>query len=271
VELADVFPAGMLVADIPAVTNTCGGTVAAGAGADRVTLLGGTMVPSSICTITVNVTALTAQPYTNTIPAQTLKTAEGRTNVRDITAALDVTGASIVRPGMSLVKRITEIDGTAITGLFNFTPAAGRDEDNAANWPGPVDPAAGISPYLKGAFQGSQVLPQQNSLKVGSTIEYTGYFLSTGNGPAKSAQLCDYLPKNTEFVANSLTAALASGALLTSQYVPAGATSPLLADCKGTDNGAGAVVVTLGDLANATGVGIPKTAYGSFKFKLKVK
>jgi uncharacterized repeat protein (TIGR01451 family) len=269
VELADVFPAGMLVADIPAVTNTCGGTVAAGAGADRVTLLGGTMIPSSICTITLNVTALTAQAYANTIPPLALKTAEGRTNVREITAALNVTGTSIIRPGMSLVKRITEIDGTAITGLFNFTPAAGRDEDNAANWPGPIDPAAGISPYLKGAFQGSQVLAQQNSLKVGSTIEYTGYFLSTGNGPAKTAELCDYLPKNTEFVPASLSATLGSGAALTGQYLAPGAAFP--ASCKGTDNGSGAVVVNLGDVVNATGVGTPNTSYGAFKFKLKVK
>jgi uncharacterized repeat protein (TIGR01451 family) len=269
VELADVFPPGMLVADIPAVTNTCGGTVAAGAGADRVTLLGGTMIPSSICTITVDVTALTAQAYANTIPPLALKTAEGRTNVRAITAALNVTGTSIIRPGMSLVKRITEIDGTAITGLFNFTPAAGRDEDNAANWPGPIDPAAGISPYLKGAFQGSQVLPQQNSLKVGSTIEYTGYFLSTGNGPANTAALCDFLPKNTEYVPASLSAALGSGAALTGQYLAPGAAFP--ASCKGTDNGAGAVVVTLGNVVNATGVGTPNTSYGNFKFKVKVK
>ncbi len=269
VELADVFPAGMLVADIPAVTNTCGGTVAAGAGADRVTLLGGTMPPSSICSITVDVTALTAQAYANTIPPLALKTAEGRTNTREITAALNVTGTSIIRPGMSLVKRITEIDGTAITDLFNFTPTAGRDEDNAANWPGPVDPVVGISPYLKGAFQGSQVLPQQNNLKVGSTIEYTGYFLSTGNGPANTAELCDFLPKNTEFVPTSLSAALGSGTALTSQYLAPGAAFP--ASCKGTDNGAGAVVVNLGNVVNATGVGVPNTSYGSFKFKLKVK
>jgi uncharacterized repeat protein (TIGR01451 family) len=227
------------------------------------------MIPSSICTITVDVTALTAQAYANTIPPLALKTAEGRTNVREITAALNVTGTSIVRPGMSLVKRITEIDGTAITGLFNFTPAAGRDEDNAANWPGPVDPAAGISPYLKGAFQGSQVLPQQNSLKVGSTIEYTGYFLSTGNGPANTAALCDFLPKNTEYVPASLSGALGSGAALTGQYLAPGAAFP--ASCKGTDNGAGAVVVTLGNVVNATGVGTPNTSYGNFKFKVKVK
>jgi uncharacterized repeat protein (TIGR01451 family) len=270
VELADVFPVGMIVADIPNVTNTCNGTFTAPAGGAQVKLLGGTIPASKLCTLTVDITALDAKPYANTIPALALKTTEGRTNKRDITAALDVTGTSIVRPGLSLVKRITDIDGTAINALFNFTPAAGPDEDNAANWPGPVDPTAGISTYLRGAYEGAQAKTLQDNLKVGSTIEYTGYFLSKGNGPATAAELCDYLPKNTEYVAASLTAALGDGTVLVGQYLPP-TTATFPTSCKGVNNGAGAVVVPLGNLANATAPGLPTTSYGSFKFKLKVK
>jgi uncharacterized repeat protein (TIGR01451 family) len=268
VSLPDVFPAGMVVANTPNVSNTCGGTINAAAGAEQASLVGGTMAKNSICTFTVDVTALTAQPYTNVIPIGALQTAEQYTNSRRIEAILDVTGTTIVRPGLRLVKRITDIDNNPINGLFNFAPATGRDDDNAAKWPGPIDPTAGISPFLKGAYVGSQIA-QQGNVKVGSVIEYTGYFLSDGNGVAKNAQLCDYLPANTEYIAASLTATLANGDGLTGQYLPVGSTFPTA--CKGTNNGSGAVVVNVGNLAPATGAGTPTTSYGSFKFKLKVK
>ncbi|MFM2430544.1 MAG: hypothetical protein RLZZ511_1757 [Cyanobacteriota bacterium] len=275
VELQDIFPDGMVIADTPNVTNTCGGNLTAPAGSDKVTLLAGTMVPSSICTISVDVTALTAQPYTNTIPTGSLKTAEGRTNTRDISAVLNVTGTSIVRPGMRFVKRITEIDGTAIAGVFNFTPATGRDDDNAAKWPGPIDAASGISAYLKGAYQGSQVAAQQNNLKAGSTIEYTGYFLSDGTGIARNAVLCDLLPANTEIVPGSASAQLGDGTVIPVQVLAPGAAVP--AACQATasnptaQNVSGAIVVPLNDVTNATAAGAPATAYGNFKFKLKLK
>jgi uncharacterized repeat protein (TIGR01451 family) len=170
---------------------------------------------------------------------------------------------------MRFVKRITEIDGTPIVGLFNFNPPTGRDDDNAPNWPGPIDATSGISTYLQGAYQGSQALAQQNNLRVGSTIEYTGYFLSDGTGTANNAQICDYLPANTEFVAGSATGQLGNGAALTATYLPVGSAFPTA--CTGTNNNAGAVIVDLGNVANATGVGTPNTAYGSFKFKVTVK
>ncbi|MBE9032344.1 hypothetical protein IQ266_21640 [filamentous cyanobacterium LEGE 11480] len=268
VGLPDVFPSGMVVADTPNITNTCGGTVSAAPGANQVVLSGATMTQNAICTITVDVTSLTAQQYTNTIPANSLTSTEAFTNARDISAILDVTGTSIVRPGMRLVKRITEIDGTAITGVFNFTPASGPDDDNAPNWPGPIDGTAGISSFLQGAFQGNQIA-QQGNVQVGSVIEYTGYFLSDGTGPANTAQLCDFLPANTDFVANSFSGTLGSGAAITGQYLPDGSTFP--GSCKGTNNGSGAVVVNLGNVVQSTGAGTPNTSHGSFKFKLTVK
>jgi uncharacterized repeat protein (TIGR01451 family) len=277
VELPDVFPTGMLIADTPVVTNNCGGTVNAAPGADRVVLVGGNLRASSICTIEVNVTALTAQPYLNTIPRNSLITAEGRTNLRDIQATLDVTGSSIVRPGLRLVKRITQIiNQTGTTPevidlsnrVENFTPTTGRDDDNAPNWPAPIDATAGISNFLRGVYNGSQIAAQ-GLVKAGSTIEYAGYFLSDGTGVANNAQLCDYLPANTEYVANSLTAQLGNGTALTGQFLPPGSAFPTA--CRGTNNSAGAVVVNLGNVTNATGVGTPNNSYGSFRFRVTVR
>jgi uncharacterized repeat protein (TIGR01451 family) len=277
VELPDAFPTGMFVADTPAVTSDCGGTVNAAPGADRVILVGGNLRASSICTIEVNVTALTAQPYLNTIPRNSLVTAEGRTNLRDIQATLDVTGSSIIRPGLRLVKRITQIiNQTGATPevidlsnrIENFTPTTGRDDDNAPNWPAPIDTTAGISSFLRGVYNGSQIA-EQGRVKAGSTIEYAGYFLSDGTGVANNAQLCDYLPANTEYVANSLTAQLGNSTALTGQFLPPGSAFPTA--CRGTNNGAGAVIINLGNLTNATGVGTPNNSYGSFRFRVTVR
>jgi uncharacterized repeat protein (TIGR01451 family) len=268
---------GVIVAELPNVVTNCAGTIAAPAGALAVKFTGGTLAKNSICSFAVDVTSFTGAAYTNRLPAGTLITTENYTNDREITAILNVTG-NVVRPGLKLVKRITQItnlNGTATPEVIdlsarveNFTPATGRDDDNAANWPTPIDNASGISSFLKGIHNGSQVA-EQGRVNVGSTIEYSGYFLSDGNGPAKVAKLCDFLPAKTEFVTGSIVAKLGDGTALTGQFLPAG--SPFPTACKGTDNGNGAVVIDLGNVANSTAVGTPTTSFGSFKFKAKVK
>jgi uncharacterized repeat protein (TIGR01451 family) len=276
-EVLDALPAGIIVADIPNVDNKCTGTVTAPSGGTAVKLAGATLANNSICTFAVDVTSLTGGAYTNKLPAGTLKTAEAYTNDREITAVLNVTG-NVIRPGLKLVKRITQItnpNGTATPEIIdlsarveNFTPPTGRDDDNAANWPTPIDNASGISSFLKGIHNSTQVA-EQGRLQIGSTIEYSGYFLSDGNGPAKVAKLCDFLPAKTEFVTGSIVAKLGDGTALTGQFLPAG--SPFPTACKGTDNGNGAVVIDLGNVVNSTAVGTPTTSFGSFKFKAKVK
>jgi hypothetical protein len=54
--VSDNFPAGLQVASVPDVTNTCGGTPTANAGGSRVSLSGGTVAALSSCSITVVVT-----------------------------------------------------------------------------------------------------------------------------------------------------------------------------------------------------------------------
>lgn len=66
VAFTDAFPAGLIVAATPALTNTCSGSVSgASAGSASLGLSGGVLAASGNCNVTVTVTAL-AGTYTNT-------------------------------------------------------------------------------------------------------------------------------------------------------------------------------------------------------------
>jgi uncharacterized repeat protein (TIGR01451 family) len=277
-QVVDTLPTGMVVADVPNLQTNCVGTTSAPAGSTVVSLKGGTLKNNSICSLAVDVTSLTSGTYTNLLPAGTLTTAEAYTNDRDISAILTVTGTSIERPGLKLVKRITEINnppatpgGTpeviALNGVVNVTPVAGPDDDNAAGWPAPLG-ASGVSSYLRGAVDAS-TLAQQGNVKSGSTVEYTGYFLAEGTGDSKNVVMCDFVPAKTTYVPGSLQAQLGDGTAITAANATL-ITANFPAACKGTDSGNGAVVVTVPNLPKSTGPGAPATSYGSFKFRVKI-
>ena len=67
VAFSDTYPAGLVNVNplTPAVTNSCGGTVTANAGAGGLSLSGGTLSAGGSCTITVTVTAAAAGSYAN--------------------------------------------------------------------------------------------------------------------------------------------------------------------------------------------------------------
>jgi len=64
--LLDTYPVAISNATTPNVTNTCGGTVTALAGSGSVDLSGGTVAAGGSCTVTVDVTSLTAGGHLNT-------------------------------------------------------------------------------------------------------------------------------------------------------------------------------------------------------------
>ncbi len=76
----DSLPAGMVVANSPLASNSCGATTfTPNAGGSTLTLTdgqipGGTVASPGVCTLTVNVTAATAGTYTNTIAVDALQT-----------------------------------------------------------------------------------------------------------------------------------------------------------------------------------------------------
>lgn len=195
-------------------------------------------------------------------------------------------------PIVLLVKRITAIngqstnpnDGTPLNTLVNDTTSPRQDDDDNTNWP---------DDYLKGAINGGKVKPDDE-------IEYTVYFLSSGDTPARNVLLCDRVPANVTFIPNSFSRGLPGAAKgimwlkdgseqsLTNtkdgdaaQYFPPGIEpssvyfdpdfpNKKVIDCGG-DNTNGAVVVDLQDLPSATDPGEPNTSYGFIRFRGKVK
>ncbi len=232
------------------------------------------------------------------IPPPDLLTADTSTNSNTlpVTPNGDVpspTPVSLPRnPNLLLVKRMTAVNGVDIPG---FVDDLGTLDDNNANWPTPAT-------FLRGAINNVLVAP-------GDELEYTIYFLSSGNTNVSNVTICDLIPPLTTFVnntygsglgmafANSVTATPTSN--LTNiadsdkgRFYPAGSTPnttvppvtvcnkpntaiPLTID----DNTDGLVVVEVVKISDplpnflpfATGAGTPTNSYGFVRFRVKVK
>ena len=117
VAFSDVYPAGLVNISplIPAVTNTCGGTVTAAAGGGGIALSGGALAAGGSCTITVTVRAATAGSYANS----TGPVAAGVAGTGNTAGATLVVSAP--QPAISLLKNV----GTSSNGpWFKFVTVA---------------------------------------------------------------------------------------------------------------------------------------------------
>ncbi|GAB4214507.1 MAG: hypothetical protein OHK0012_12690 [Synechococcales cyanobacterium] len=209
--------------------------------------------------------------------------------------ALDITTVSTT-PQLVLVKRITAINGVdvPITPPFfqDLTTGPQAGEDNLPNWPAPS------STYLRGAIAGGQV-------KSGDTVDFTVYFLNTGDGSATNVAICDLVPDGMDMVIDAfqgatpvdsggisgadlgIALAYSSSSLPTSptaymtsvgdgdrgRYFEPGLT-PIPDICTDTNTN-GAVVINLipssGTLPRATGSGSPPGSYGFIRFRTVVR
>ncbi len=205
------------------------------------------------------------------------------------------------KPNMLLVKRITAINnaaqkrnGTPLNAYEDDTINPYDDNNNAAptvaypqrstnKWPDP-------STFLLGSVDGGTIAPNDS-------IEYTIYFLSAGDTPAKKVLMCDRVPDKISFNSSAYNNITAANSNLTgfdrgivvnlggeiksysnigdgdlAQYFPPG-TDPATVfpkiDCGGPNNN-GAVVVNLGDIPNATAISTPNS-YGFIRFQGRVK
>ncbi|MGB3758972.1 MAG: proprotein convertase P-domain-containing protein [Rivularia sp. (in: cyanobacteria)] len=175
-------------------------------------------------------------------------------------------------PNLILVKRITAINGnrtenpndnTPLNAFVDDTASARQEDDNNPNWP---------SDFLIGAINAGKVKPNDE-------LEYTIYFLSSGDKPITNANVCDMIPTNTTYVPESMQLVINSnttnltdgfnddaGEFFTSGNTP---TVP----CP-TDNGKGAVVINAAAspaaLPNSTAPGTPADSYGYIRFRVKV-
>jgi hypothetical protein len=272
--VVDNLPAGLKIANPPDLVSSCG-TVSAPAEGTTIRLNGGSIPVASICKISVNVTSLVPSPatgYENVIlPGVGGFTAGNFPISKPATARLIVTGTTVQRPGLRLVKRATALTPARATAPIDLTPISVDDSgsfDNAPGWPGTLT-TAGISNYLKGATDTAQLsLPGQQSLKSGTEVEYSGYYLSNGTVGTNNTKVCDFIPKDTTYVPGSLVWVKGDGTSTAvadaTGFLPT-TTATFPAACAGTNNSKGAVLVDLGNLTN-TGTG----SYGYFKFKVKI-
>ncbi|WP_414621404.1 isopeptide-forming domain-containing fimbrial protein [Calothrix sp. CCY 0018] len=197
-------------------------------------------------------------------------------------------------PKVLLIKRITALNQTLYTNFVdgvdngdpqssNYVPTPKDTDDNNPNW---------ISNFLLGEIAGVKVQPNDE-------LEYTIYYLSAGDTPAKNVLFCDRVPQNVSFIPNSFNNQpnKATGGLQSAdrgilwlkdgntesltnaqdgdfaQYFPPSIEPSTVypnIKCDGTNTN-GAVVVNLGNLPNATASGEPNTSYGFIKFRGRVK
>jgi trimeric autotransporter adhesin len=182
------------------------------------------------------------------------------------------------RADLLIVKRITAINGTPINTIIDDPNST---KDNHANWP---------ANYLVGAIDGGRVKPKDE-------IEYTIYYLNSGENNIRDARICDRLNANFSFqtqfdindsgtigkgisfipgitAATYLTNASDSdrGFLSTSSTLP---TNCNLAANTTTNLSDDVVVVDVASGSNrllgSIGAGNPAGSYGKIKFKVKVK
>ena len=154
VAFTDTYPANLVNAATPNLTNTCSGTATAAAGAGSLSISGGTIPASGSCTIEVDLTATTAGDYTNTLVAGGVTSSNADAGpvadvTADTTAYLPPTlskafGSASINIGGSSTMLLTlanpasntavitnlQVDDTFPTGMtlqdvtFVFTPAA---------------------------------------------------------------------------------------------------------------------------------------------------
>jgi uncharacterized repeat protein (TIGR01451 family) len=178
------------------------------------------------------------------------------------------------RPEVRLVKRITAINDTVYTDVIDGE----GDDDNHPHWP---------ANYLQGIVNAP--------IQPGDQLEYTVYFLSSGEVAAQDVLICDRVPAPLTYVVDGFNhiaaapggTAEADRGILLKQGIEASLSltnlndgdrgqfvapdielstlQPRLSNCG--DNTQGAVVVMVGDLPASTGAGAPAGAYGYIRFR----
>ena len=156
-------------------------------------------------------------------------------------------------PSLALVKRVTSVGGTPVTGFVDDgTP---NNEDNDPNWP---------TNFLEGSIDTSAAAPAEE-------IEYSLYFLSSGNDDITNLNLCDMVPANTTFVPGSITMTFNGTTTTPSGFFSGAPTDPTICP---SDNGNGGILVNVATapaaVPNATAPGTPSDSFGVIKFRVTV-
>jgi uncharacterized repeat protein (TIGR01451 family) len=248
-------------------------------------------------------------PYSISIPRSSVF--QTTTTAIDLTT-ITVEEAVAASPNLLLVKRITAINSNTTNGTISLNsydpetdssnPAYPYDKNviqsgitppNSNKWPNTIGTPLS-STFLLGARNGGTIKPND-------TVEYTIYFLSTGESAAKKVLFCDRVPTNMTFIPNSFNGGTADPLGLSTadrgiaiersgvqksytnindgdiaRYYPPNEQLPSGCKVKATDllpplNPNGTVVVKFdNDIPNATTIGEAGT-YGLIRFRTQVK
>jgi uncharacterized repeat protein (TIGR01451 family) len=165
VSLTDVLPSGVTINGTATLSGCGSGTVTAPLGGGTITLTGATVQPTpNNCVITVPVTSLTSDTYTNTIPGGSLQSRQGVTDPSDLSATLNVQNLRVQKsftPGSVTVGGTTRLritlsnpTGTPYTGVaFTDTlPNSGNGDLTVASPPNLTSTCGGT---ITGATPGS--------------------------------------------------------------------------------------------------------------------
>jgi uncharacterized repeat protein (TIGR01451 family) len=215
---------------------------------------------------------LTLQPTGNAGGDRYFNQFAGRTNLSALPVVSNIVKVEVRIANLSLVKRITRINTTPITTVVNPDTTT-EDSDNHEYWP---------ANYLTGAVDGGKVKP-------GDDVEYTIYYMSSGNRDLSDVNICDLVPANTEFLPNAYgsgqgiswkvgtsgeTFLTNSGDTDKGRYYMANEALPTTMPCSSANTN-GAVTVELAKaperMPPASDVGTPNSSYGLVRFRAKVK
>ncbi|MEO0540794.1 MAG: hypothetical protein AAFZ80_07995, partial [Cyanobacteria bacterium P01_A01_bin.105] len=292
VTITDNLPVDVFVASTPnAFTDCPSGTVNVTPGGAVVNMSGATLAPQASCVVQVDVVSAKQGSYENIIDRgdltgevqPSLQPPSGDpviiSNTSRPKATLEVTSDALP-PELLLIKRITAVNGVAITDLVDGS----GPEDNDPQWP-------------SGRLQG--VIDYTTPVTTGDELEYTIYYLNTGLGDATNVRICDRIPGYTTFFPTGYNSGpaqapggfpggdrgmvLAEGssesALTNADDGDAGiyfgpGTSPQTVfpgiTCNGDDSNGTVVVTVPNTVPPATGAGTPPTSSGYIRFKAVV-
>jgi uncharacterized repeat protein (TIGR01451 family) len=212
--LSDTLPTGYTISNPANVTNSCGGMVTAVAGSGSVSLSGGTLATGATsCQLAVDVRVpLTAGTATNTIPANTLTTAQGVSYNKDATATITTTSSFV-----TLNKAFTPTNILA-GGVSTLTLLIANNNPSAANLTGvalsDVFPTGmTIAPTPNASFTGAGCTLGTLTANAGdSQVSLAGSSITAGS-------LCSITVSVTANFTGSLTNDLATNSLTSDQGV----------------------------------------------------
>ena len=122
----DTYPANLVNAAIPNLSNTCGGTVTAAAGGGSLSISGGTIPASGSCLVQVDLTATAAGAYTNTLVASGVTSVNANAGpAADVTASTTAYLPPTLSKSFGVATLYSDSSTTLVLTLTN--PASNPD------------------------------------------------------------------------------------------------------------------------------------------------